>query len=193
MSEWQPPPGEPQHPQYQQYQQPSYAAAAPGAPPSHPFEPSTDRRPGTVTAAAVLTWVGCGLAGAGCVLLMALSGADTFMQSFQDGSEGQFTRDEAQGILLGIGVVGFVWSVVASVLALLTVKRHGWARIVLTVSAVMAALVSLLTILSVVTVVTLVLAVAAVVLLFVGGANDWFAHRPGQRYSQPGSEPTYYA
>ena len=129
----------------------------------------------------MLTWVGCALAGVGCVLLVALSGADTFMDSFQDGSEGQFTRAEAQGILVGIAVVGFVWSVVASVLALLTVKRHGWARIVLTVSAVMAALVSMLTIMSVVTVVTLVLAVAAVVLLFVGGANDWFAHRSGQQ------------
>jgi hypothetical protein len=193
MSEWQPPQGEPRHQEYPQYQQPSYAAAAHGAPPPHPLEASTDKRPGTVTAAAVLTWVGCGLAGAGCVLLVALSGADAFMRSFQDGSEGQFTRAEAQGILVGIGVVGFVWSVVASVLALLTVKRHGWARIALTISAAMAALVSLLTILSVVTVVTLVLAVAAVVLLFVGGANDWFAHRPGQRYSQPGSEPTYYA
>ena len=77
-------------------------------------------------------------------------------------------------------------------LAVLTVKRHGWARIVLTVSAVMAALTSLLLILSVFTVVTLVLAVAAVVLLFVGGANDWFAHRSGQQHQQPGPAPTYY-
>ena len=189
MSEWHPPQGEPQRPQYPQYQQPTYPAGAHGAPPSHPFAANTNKRPGT---AAVLTWVGCALAGVGCVLLAALSGADTFMDSFQEGSDGQFTRAEAQGILVGIAVFGFVWSVVASVLALLTVKRHGWARIVLTVSAVMAALVSMLTIMSVVTVVTLVLAVAAVVLLFVGGANDWFAHRSGQRYSQPGSEPTYY-
>ena len=193
MSEWQPRQGKPEQPQYPQYQQPTYAAAAHGAPPSHPFSANTDKRPGTVTAAAVLTWVGCALAAVGCVLLAALSGADTFMDSFQDGSEGQFTRGEAQGILVGVGVIGFVWSVVASGLAVLTVNRHGWARILLTISAVMAALLSMLTIASIVSVVTLVLAVAAVVLLFVGGANDWFAHRSGQQYPPPGSEPGYYA
>ena len=192
MSEWQPPPEQPQQPQYQPYQQPTYAPPAYGAPPAHPSEADRGKRPGTVTAAAVLTWVGCALAAVGSVLLAALSGADAFLDSFLQETDGQFTRGEAQGLLVGVGVVGFVWSVIASVLAVLTVKRHGWARIVLTVSAVMAAMTSLVLILSFFSVVTLVLAVAAVVLLYVGGANDWFAHRTGQQHQQQGPAPTYY-
>ena len=193
MSDWQPP-------SEQQPQQPAYAAPptydAPGyhgPSPSHPYAANTDKRPGTVTAAVVLTWVGCALAMIGCLLGLALafSDSDTFMDGFMKGSDGEFTRAQAKGILVGFGAVGFVWSLAASVLALLTLKRHGWARILLTVSSVMAALISLVMILSVISAVTLVMAIAAVVLLFVGGANDWFAHRPTSQ--QQGPAPQYYA
>jgi hypothetical protein len=185
MSDWHPPPE-------QQPQQPLYGAPQYGAPPTHPYASNTDKRPGTVTTAVVLTWVGCGLAMIGSLLALALafSDSDTFMDGFTRGSDGQFTRAQAQGILIGFGVVCFVWSVAASVLALLTLKRQGWARVLLTISAVMAALVSVVLILSVVSAITLVMAIAAVVLLFVGGANDWFAHRSAVPHH--GAAPQYY-
>ncbi len=178
MSDWHPP----------QEQQPQY-----GASPSHPYAANTDKRPGTVTAAVVVTWVGCGLAAIGCLVVLALafSGSEGFMDGVVRDGDGTFTRSQARGILVGVGVVGFVWSVIASVLALLTLKRQGWARVVLAVSAVMAALVSLVMILSMVSAITLILAISALVLLFVGGANDWFAHRSAVQ--QHGAAAQYYA
>ena len=193
MSDWQPPPE-------QQPQQPGYAAppkyAAPGyhgPSPAHPYAANPDQRPGTVTAAAVLTWVGCAMARTGCLLGLALatSRSSAFMDGAMKGSDGTFTRAQTQGILIGFGAVCLVWAIAASVLALLTLKRHRWARILLTVSAVTAALLSLVMILSVISAVNLVTAITAVVLLFVGGANDWFAHRPTSQ--EPGPAPQYYA
>ena len=76
-----------------------------------------------------------------------------------------------------------LWSLVAAVLAVMTLRRNQVARILLAVSAGLTALLSLLAILSGVAAVTLLLGAITVALLLGRRANDWFAHRP------PGSRP----
>ncbi len=66
---------------------------------------------------------------------------------------------------------------------MLVLRRSNAARITLVVSSAVTALFSLLAIGSLVSAVTLLAAVAVIVLLFVGGANEWFqgkGRQPGQ-------------
>ena len=63
----------------------------------------------------------------------------------------------------------------ALVLAIFTLRRSNVARILLVVSAVLAALVSLLGVLAIVPLVVTLVCIATVVLLFTGGANQWFS------------------
>ncbi len=72
-----------------------------------------------------------------------------------------------------------IWSAIAIVLGVLALKRSRVARIALVVSAAVTAMVSLLAIGSFISAITLIGAVATIVLLFTGGAGDWFARRGG--------------
>ncbi len=145
--------------------------------------PTTDKRPGTVTTAAVLAMIGAGLGLAtGLLVMVALAVAPG---SIEDAitQDSQFERleisvDQVVAILWGTTAVMVLWSLAALVLAVLTLRRNNVARIMLAVSAGMSALLSLLAILSGIAVVTLLLGGASVILLFTGGANDWFARRP---------------
>jgi hypothetical protein len=98
-------------------------------------------------------------------------------------SEAQFERldlalEQVMAVLWATGAVLVLWSLVAAVLAVLTLRRSPVARVLLALSAGMSALLSLLAILSGVSAITLLLGIASLVLLFTGGANDWFAGRP---------------
>ena len=73
-----------------------------------------------------------------------------------------------------------VWCLIACILAVLVLRRSNAARITLVVSSAVTALFSLFGIGSGVSAVTLLAAVAVIVLLFVGGANDWFKGKGGQ-------------
>jgi hypothetical protein len=75
--------------------------------------------------------------------------------------------------------------VAALALAFLAFRRLGWARILLAVSAGMTCLVSLLAFPA--GLLMLLPAGAVLVLLFTGGANDWYAHR--SRPAPPPSGP----
>ena len=79
--------------------------------------------------------------------------------------------------LLAISVVLVIWSVVAVALGVLTMRGHGRARIGLVISASVAALLGLLAIVTLISLVTFGAGVAVVILLFTGGANEWFAAR----------------
>jgi hypothetical protein len=179
--------GEPANPYGQPAQAPVYgqppAYGQPpvyGQPPAYGQPPDADKRPGTVTTAAVLTLVFSALS----VVLFAIAAValsverNSFLEEIENepGLE-DISADDLFAVMMVLIGVFLVWSLVAIVLAVLVMRRSNVARILLVISAAMTALVSLLTILSVVTVVPLVAAVAVVVLLLTGRARDWFARR----------------
>lgn len=154
-----------------------YAAAG-------PYAGVPDRRPGTVTAASIITVVLSALAflaGAASTLLIVVN-RDSVVDEINkrvanDDIYQDFSADELANIATGVVAVVAVWALIALVLGVLTMKGHNWARITLVVSAAVTALVSLLSITSLVSFVTLAGAIAVIVLLFTGGAGAWFAAR----------------
>jgi hypothetical protein len=172
--------GQPGQPEPDPYAGPAYAPGWTGAEPGGHRDP--DKRPGTVTAACVLTWIGAGLVAVAmllAVLVLATSPAD-FTRELREGmAESEFVLTDDEVLTAGWAIVLtlLVWSLISLVLAVLTFRRSTVARIILVVSASMTVLVSLLGILSLISVIPLLMAGATVVLLFVGGANDWFARR----------------
>ena len=186
------PPSEPVASQPGPYPQPYGQPYADARSLSHPARHGvSDKspRPGTVTAAGVITIVTAALvllAGFGFVVLGAV-GSETFYDGVRDGGRGaydDFDNEDLQALVLGIGVVLAVWSVAAIVLGILVLRRSSVARVLLVISAALSLVFSLLAILSLVSVLTFIAAVAVIVLLFVGGANDWFARRaPAQPWS----------
>ena len=170
-------PNPPQPYQPQQPYQPPYASMQLG-------QRDPDRRPGTVTAAGVVAIILSSLSLLAAVLLIGVGavGSDSFTDGFRDGSGGSydgFTDDEINNVMLGIGVVLAVWCAAAVVLAILVLRRSNVARILLVISSAVTVVVSLIGIVSGVSAVTLIGAIAVIVLLFVGGANDWYARRGG--------------
>ncbi|TNC42910.1 hypothetical protein [Mumia zhuanghuii] len=94
-------------------------------------------------------------------------------------------------------VVGFIAaSVFAIVLSVLVLRRQAWARIALVVMSSLTIITGLGMILSVVALLWIVAAASVIILLFTGGANEWFARRPdgwstpygtgSSSYQQPG-------
>jgi hypothetical protein len=142
--------------------------------------PAPWRRPGTVTAACVVTIVMSVLALLFCALLvfLGLSGYEPFYDGFRDGSSGAYddlSDSEIGTILAIIGVVLAVWSAAAILLAVLTMRRSNVSRIVLVVSSAGCILVSLVAALAIFPVLWLIAAIVVIVLLFTGGANAWFS------------------
>jgi hypothetical protein len=154
-----------------------YPAYAPGRPARDP-----ERRPATVTIAAVLTWIGAGGTAASMLLLAAVlaTGGDAFVEQFDEAAQGSnLTLSSDEVLAVGWAITGLflIWSLASAVLAAFAFRRSNVARILLVVSAVMTALLSLVMVLSGISLVTLVLSVATTVLLFTGGANEWYARR----------------
>lgn len=137
-------------------------------------------RPGTVVAAAFLTW-----AMAGLVAAIVLLGTLVFWQAGSDLS-GAFDGNVG-GYLLAAAGTTVAWSVLASVLAWQLWQRRSWARTGLAVSSAAVIALSVVLIYYVVPVVTLLAAVGVLVLMFSGGANDWFRLRPRR---SPGKRAT---
>lgn len=175
------------YPQAPYGQQPGYEQYPSGAFPFTGRDP--DKRPGTVLAAAIIAIIGSTI-----TLLISLlglvgvtGGKDEFVDEINrngdlDGLD--ITADQIVSIAQGAIVVAIVWSLIGIVLAVLALRRSKVARILLVVSSVMVGLLALISILSVYSGLWLIAAVAVVVLLFTGGANDWYARRgagiPGQ-------------
>ena len=93
------------------------------------------------------------------------------MPEFQDAN---IDADAAVGVCVAVDARPRRLVVIAIVLGVLVLRRSNVARILLVISSAVVALLSLLAIASGVSAVTLIAAVATIVLLFVGGAGDWF-------------------
>lgn len=167
------------------YGAPTYGMPGYGAPLRDP-----DARPGTVLAAGVVTLV---LSGLVLMLLLVftaflLAARGDFLDGFSDTS-GFGTGDaDAWFVVVLVVLLGFiVWCVAAIVLAILALRRSNPARIALVVSSAVTALLSLLAIAGGVSVITLAASVAVIVLLFTGGATEWY--RREHLYSPPSPPP----
>lgn len=108
-----------------------------------------DRRPGSVTTAAVLTWIFSGLITLVylLVVVMLMAARQPLVDAIQ--ADPQFeslpmSTDDLLAVLWVMSAVSIFWSVSAFALAVLVFRRVGWARIALVVSAAAAMLVSLL-------------------------------------------------
>ncbi len=180
-------------PQYARpvYGQPQYGQPVYGQPQGQqPYgaygsRPDADRRPTTVTAAAWTTWVFAGLTLIGLLLSIAgLVGArDEILAELArnpDVAQFDYSADQLMSVIWVMMIILVIWTVSALVLAWLAFRRSGWARIALVVSSAMAALFTLFGALGspLLLVVTLA-AGATAVLLFVGGANEWYSRRGG--------------
>lgn len=172
----QPPPayGQPAYGQPAYGQQPGYAGA--------PMAGDPDKRPGTVTAAGTITLIFSGLSFLlfAFVLVALLVAEDEVLAEIerQEGFEDAgISANDALGVVVGVVGVFAVWCLVATILGFLVLRRSNAARITLVVSAAVTALVSLLAIGSGVSALTLIAAVATIVLLFTGGAGDWFKRK----------------
>ncbi|MFC6287328.1 hypothetical protein ACFP3Q_08235 [Nocardioides sp. GCM10027113] len=183
-------PSQPQQGDYGQpygqqgYGQPAYGQPAYGAPAGDP-----DKRPGTVTAASVITLVFSGLAALlfGVMVIGLLAARDTVLEQIEDQAAFDGTAvnaDDAYAFLLVLFAVFLVWCLIACVLAVMVLRRSNAARIVLVVSSAITALFSLVSITSGLSAITLIAAVAVIALLFSGGAGEWFkrTRAPGALY-----------
>jgi len=137
----------------------------------------------TVTVACAMTWVGAGLVTAMMLLfiLVLALGGDSFVDQVQSAganSDVDLSSDQVMAVGWGVAAVLLFWSLAAIVLAVLAFRRSNPSRIALVVSAAMTALVSLLAIMSIVSLLPLILAVAVLILLFTGGANQWYSRHP---------------
>ncbi len=169
-----------------------------GAPGSPYFPPSGPQpgsygapprsRPGTVTAAAVLTFLGSLLGlGLGLLLLVALA-ADP--EAIQDAvrKDPSFETlgwdvDQVIAVLWFFGAVLVGWSIIGLLLGVFVMRRQTWARWTLLVSALMTALLSLMAILSFVSAIPLIMGAVTVGLLLSRSARAWF--------SDPSDTPPY--
>jgi hypothetical protein len=177
-------PGYGQSPYGQQpaYGQPAYGQPAYGAAP-------TDRRPGTVTAAGVLTLIFSGLALLmfGFVLAAVLIARDMMAGELETtpGFEGISVDQIVAVASVTMGVLA-LWSLVAMVLAVFALRRSNGARIGLVVSATLVAIFCALSLLGAADPVSLLLvlivlgaAVTTIVCLFAGGASAWYSRKDG--------------
>lgn len=140
-------------------------------------------RPGTVTAAAILTWVGTGLSmlAMGLVGVAAATAPDVIWDALQtqpelaEAADFEGPGDLTRSMVLAAVVVGG-WSLLAAVLAGLVWARRGWARYVLLLSAGSTAGFCLLGVLGQpVLLVPFGLAVGAAYLLMRPESRAWFA------------------
>jgi len=154
----------------QLYAQPGYGPPGYGLRDPH-------RRPGTVLAAGIVTLVLSGI-----TLLLAgmmLFGVVVASAEFIDGFTGEAGLDSADEdslfvVIVVVLAVMVIWCSAAIVLAILTLRRVNWARITLVVSASVTVAVSLVAIGGGASVVTLLGGIAVIILLFTGGAGEWY-------------------
>ena len=170
----------------QSYGQPGYAQPTYGQP---AYGGAPDRRPGTVTAAGVLTIIFSGLAFLlfGFVLVLVLVARDMMAGELETtpGFEGISIDQVVAVAAVTMGVLA-LWALVAIILAIFALRRSNGARIGLVVSSVVVALFCGFSLIGaadpasfLLVVVVLAAAVTTIVCLFAGGAGDWYARRSG--------------
>jgi len=166
----QPPYGQQPYPAYSQYG--TYGTGDP------------DKRPGTVTTASIITMVLSAIVGLLGLLgfVGLLVAKDDVMNAMRDAMVEQGVQEDVDleavyGVLLAVSLVFLAWCLIAFVLAIFVLRRSNVSRILLVVSSAVTALLSLLAIGGGVSIVTLIGSIAVIILLFTGGANEWFSRR----------------
>ncbi len=158
-------------------------------------QPTEDRRPGTVTAAAWITIIFSAITVlifgfTTLALVVARDQVITEMEKVPEFRDANIDADAAVGVLVAVMLGLVIWGIIAIVLAVLVMRRSSVARILLVISSAVVALLSLLSLAGGgVSVVPLVAAIATIVLLFTGGAGDWFKRLPVQSGGGYGGEP----
>ena len=133
----QPPAGQP----YGQAGQPSpYGQQPYGQPAAYGQQPTSDRRPGTVTAAGWITIVFSAIVAAifgftGLALVVARDQVITEMERVPEFRDADIDADAAVGVLVAVMLGLVVWAIVAIVLAVLVMRRSNVARILLVISS----------------------------------------------------------
>lgn len=198
------PSGQPQ-PYGQPYGAPQYGAPDNPYAPPQPHPPYggapdvPDRRPGAVTAAAVITIVLSALT-ALLGLLVALVGSNMAQDMMDELDKrgydtSDFTTHELAVGFAIIGTVIAVFALAAIIAAVFVLRRSNTARIVLTVLSALCIAVSLVGITSGGSLLSLVGAIVVIVLLYRRRSNAWFAARRGQGQppypSYPPQPPTW--
>jgi hypothetical protein len=174
-------------------QPPQYAAPYGHQPPAGPLGDGldmygrplgNDSRPATVTAAGWITLILSGLTALlyGFITLAMVVAKDEVLREInralaEQGSTGEFDAEDAFGFVVVVLVVLTLWCVITCVLAVFALRRSNVSRILLVISATVAGVLSLFGIKSVISGVWLLACLAVVVMLFTGGANDWYARR----------------
>ncbi|WP_432477738.1 hypothetical protein [Nocardioides sp. GXQ0305] len=172
------------------YGQPGYGQPAYGQPAyGQPYGVDSDRRPGTVTAAGVLTLVFSGLSLLlfGFVLVAVLVARDMMTTELETtpGLEEISVDSVVTVAAVTMGILA-LWCLIAMILAVFALRRSNGARIGLVVSSVVVALFSGLSLIGAADPVSLLMillvfgaAVTTIVCLFAGGASAWYARRSG--------------
>ncbi|MCK9822037.1 hypothetical protein NOCD_00885 [Nocardioides cavernae] len=161
---------------------------------------SGDKRPGTVTAAAWITIVFSAITAVlfalgGLGLLVARDDVIAEMERVPEFQDANIDAESAVGVLVVVLLGVVIWCLVAAILAVFVLRRSNVARILLVISAAVAAVFALIGITSGISLVPLVACLATIVMLFVGGAGDWFKRVPdlGGYPGYPGDPAGYQA
>jgi hypothetical protein len=143
-----------------------------------------ETRPATVTAAAVVAMVFSGIAIIATVVIgfLLTTDRDGVRQQILDSDSWQTREhtgsvDRAMNYLIGIDVAVFVVALVSAGLGFLVLRRSNAARIALTVLAGAGIIPAALASFGLIGIPWLAAMIVTIVLLYVGGANDWFARR----------------
>lgn len=171
--------------------------AATGQPPTF----TVDRRPGTVTAAGVVTIVLSALALIGGVVFAIVVATDRGEvrkqllenQSVSDNQPSPSDLDHVLTALTIASIVTIAFAVIAIVLAIGVLCRSRLSRILLTVLAALTIVPALFASFGMIGLPWLAGTIAVIVLLYVGGANLWFSRRTQQPAYPvyPGYPPSY--
>ncbi len=171
---------------YGESQTPPQPYGEPQPPYGSSFTPpgGSDSRPGTVTAAGWITIVLSGLSAAifGIVGLLFLVARDAIvdeMERVPEFEQANLDPDSVVGVMVALMLMLVIWAVISLVLGIFVLRRSNVARILLVISSAVVALGSLLTITSGLSAIWLIGAVAVIVMLFIGGAGDWFGRKSG--------------
>ena len=166
----QPPYGQQPLPAYNQYG--TYGTADP------------DKRPGTVTTASIVTMVLSAIVGLLGLLgfVGLLVAKDDVIDAMRDAMVEQGVQEDVDlealyGVLVAISLGFMAWCLIAFVLAIFVLRRSNVSRILLVVSSAVTALLSLVAIGGGVSIITLIGSITVIILLFVGGANEWFSRK----------------
>lgn len=162
------------------YGQQPYGQAPYGT--AYPVPVDPDKRPTTVTVGALIAIVASLLTGLltglGVVgLLVARNDFLSEVRNNPDFDEANLDADSLFMAVLVFLVIVVIWSLLGCLLGYWAMRRSQVARVLLVISAGVVALGALVSIASLVSAVWLLAAVATMVLMFTGGANDWYARR----------------